>query len=58
MDVVLLDTKMVSLFLTGDKRAQRYASRLWGRKLALSFISVAELLQWAAVRKWDQPSGD
>jgi tRNA(fMet)-specific endonuclease VapC len=55
MDVILLDTGVFSFLLKGDSRAQSYASRLWGRKLALSFITVAEVFQWAAVHKWDQP---
>lgn len=58
MDVILLDTNVFLLLLRGDARAQPYASRLWGRKLALSFMTVAELCQWAAMRHWDQPRLD
>jgi predicted nucleic acid-binding protein len=58
MDVILLDTNVIALLFKGDGRAQSCASRLWGRKLALSFITVAELFQWTAVRNWDQPKID
>ncbi len=52
MDVVLLDTNIVSFLLKEDSRAQSYASYLENRRLAISFMTVAELFQWAAIRKW------
>lgn len=52
MDAVLLDTSVVSLMLKGDSRAADYAPYLRNRRLAISFMTVAELYQWAAVRKW------
>jgi tRNA(fMet)-specific endonuclease VapC len=52
MKILLLDTDVVSFILKGDSRAMSYAPRLQGCKLSLSFMSVAELSQWAAVRKW------
>ena len=58
MDAILLDTNVFLFLLKGDARAQPYASRLWGRRLALSFMTVAELSQWAAMRHWDQPRID
>ena len=54
MDVILIDSSVIALLLKGDSRAQSCAPRLWGRKPALSFITVAELFQWAAARNWDQ----
>jgi predicted nucleic acid-binding protein len=54
MDVVLLDTNVVSFLLKGDTRAELYASHLQDRRLALSFMTVAELYQWAIVRNWSQ----
>jgi predicted nucleic acid-binding protein len=52
MDVLLLDTNVVSFVLKGDSRAAAYARHLHGRRLAISFMTVAELFQWAAMRKW------
>jgi tRNA(fMet)-specific endonuclease VapC len=52
MDVVLLDTNIVSFLLKGDSRAGAYAPHLQGRILAISFMTVAELFQWAAVHNW------
>ncbi len=52
MSTVLLDTDVVSFLLKGDSRANAYAPLMQGNRLALSFMTVAELFQWAAVRKW------
>ena len=54
MNILLLDTDVVSFFLKSDSRANRYASIVQGNRLALSFMTVAELFQWAAVRNWGQ----
>ncbi len=51
-DVVLLDTDVVSFLFKGDSRSKEYAPFLKNRKLALSFMTVAELFQWAEIRKW------
>lgn len=52
MDAVLLDTNIVSFLLKGDSRARSYAPCLQDRMLAISFMTVAELFQWAAIRNW------
>jgi predicted nucleic acid-binding protein len=52
MDVILLDTNIVSFLLKGDSRVEHYARHLQGHRLALSFMTVAELFQWAFVRGW------
>jgi tRNA(fMet)-specific endonuclease VapC len=52
MTTLIVDTDVVSFLLKGDTRAQLYHSHLQGRTLALSFITVAELYQWAYVRNW------
>lgn len=52
MATVLLDTDLVSYMLKGDSRAATYAPLIQGKLVALSFMTVAELFQWAAVRKW------
>ncbi|MDR3569867.1 MAG: hypothetical protein P4L43_17730 [Syntrophobacteraceae bacterium] len=52
MRIVLLDTNVISFILKGDSRMDLYAPHLRGCKPALSFMTVAELFQWAEVRKW------
>jgi tRNA(fMet)-specific endonuclease VapC len=52
MSVVLLDTNIVSFLLKGDSRARSYAPHLQGRILAISFMTVAELFQWASIHNW------
>jgi predicted nucleic acid-binding protein len=53
--MLLLDTNVVSYLLKGDTRAADYARLLVGNRLAISFMTVAELFEWAAVRRWRQP---
>lgn len=52
MDIILLDTNIVSFIFKGDSRIIPYEPFLKGKKIAISFMTVAELFQWAAVRKW------
>ena len=52
MSVILLDTNVVSFLFKGDSRANLYTVHLQGQQLAVSFMTVAELYQWAAVRQW------
>lgn len=52
MLTILLDTDVVSFLLKGDSRAAAYMPMIQGNRLALSFMTVAELFQWAAIRKW------
>jgi tRNA(fMet)-specific endonuclease VapC len=54
MEVVLLDTNIVSFVLKGDSRCTLYTSYLEGRRLAISFMTVAELYQWTFVRNWSE----
>ncbi|NKQ34663.1 MAG: type II toxin-antitoxin system VapC family toxin [Chloroflexi bacterium] len=54
MSVVLLDTNIVSFLLKGDSRAQSYAAYLQHKEPALSFMTVAELYQWAFIRNWGE----
>jgi len=50
----IVDTDVVSFLLKGDTRAQLYRPHLQGKTLALSFMTVAELYQWAYVRNWGE----
>lgn len=52
MSTVLLDTNIISFLFKGDTRVVAYAPLLQGNRLAISFMTVAELFEWAAVRKW------
>jgi tRNA(fMet)-specific endonuclease VapC len=52
LNTVLLDTNVVSFLFKGDTRAAAYAPLLQGNRLAISFMTVAELFEWAAVRNW------
>lgn len=51
---VVVDTDVVSFLLKGDTRAELYRSHLQGKALALSFMTVAELYQWAYSRNWGE----
>lgn len=55
MTTVLLDTNIVSYLFKRDTRTALYAPHLLDRELAVSLMTVAELLQWAAVRNWGKP---
>jgi predicted nucleic acid-binding protein len=55
MSTVLLDTNIVSFVFRRDTRAAAYAPLLQGNRLAISFMTAAELFQWANARKWGQP---
>ncbi len=52
MGTVLLDTNIISFIFKNDSRAALYEPFLKGNKLAISFMTVAELHQWSAMRKW------
>ena len=44
----------MSYLFKGDTRAVAYAPLLNGNRLAISFMTVAELFEWAAIRNWGQ----
>ena len=51
---VVVDTDVVSFLFKGDTRAQAYREHLQGKTLAISFMTLAELYQWAYVRAWGE----
>ena len=55
---VVVDTDVVSFVLKKDTRARLFHQHLVGRTLILSFMTVAELRQWALRRRWGQASRD
>lgn len=52
MSLVLLDTDVASFILKGSSYADPYLLLISGQELALSFMTVAELFQWAILRQW------
>jgi predicted nucleic acid-binding protein len=54
MGVVLLDTNVVSFLLKGDNRADLYRPHIRQQNVVISFMTVAELFQWAFVRNWGE----
>lgn len=53
-EVVVVDTDVVSFLFKSDTRAEAYRQHLRGKTLALSFMTVAELYQWAYIRDWGE----
>ena len=43
---------MFSYYVKGDTRASQYDKHTKGKKLALSFVTVGELLAWAKHKGW------
>ena len=54
MRFILLDTNVVSYLFKGDTRASQYAPLIQGYRLAISFVTVAELFEWAITRNWGE----
>jgi tRNA(fMet)-specific endonuclease VapC len=52
MGFVLIDTDIASFILKGSSYTDSYLPLLSGQELALSFMTVAELFQWAILRRW------
>jgi tRNA(fMet)-specific endonuclease VapC len=49
---IVVDTNILSYELKRDTRAVLYASHLQNKTLAISFVTLAELLLWANRRNW------
>ena len=52
MSLLLIDTNIASFIFKGSDYADPYIPLLNGHELALSFMTVAELFQWAILRQW------
>jgi tRNA(fMet)-specific endonuclease VapC len=52
MSILLIDTDIASFIFKGSDYAEPYRPLLAGNELALSFMTVAELYQWAILRQW------
>lgn len=55
MDTVLLDTDAASFLFKGHPTAEKLRPHVEGKRVALSFMSVAELYRWSLERGWGQP---
>ena len=54
MKPIVLDTDVVSFLFKADSRAQIYLPHLDNRKWFISFMTEAELEQWALLANWSQ----
>jgi tRNA(fMet)-specific endonuclease VapC len=54
MKPILLDTDVVSFLFKADSRAQPYLSHLDNRQWFISFMTEAELEQWALLANWSE----
>jgi tRNA(fMet)-specific endonuclease VapC len=52
MSLLLIDTDIASFIFKGSSYAYPYQPLLNEQELALSFMTVAELFQWAILRRW------
>lgn len=52
MNVVVVDTDVVSYQFKGDTRSARYTPLLAGSLAAISFMTLAELRQWTILHNW------
>jgi predicted nucleic acid-binding protein len=52
MSLILIDTDIASFIFKGSSYADPYEPLLVGHELALSFMTIAELFQWAELRQW------
>jgi predicted nucleic acid-binding protein len=52
MTPVVLDTDVVSFLFKSDSRASNYIPHLHGHQWLISFMTEAELEQWALLSNW------
>lgn len=53
MNVVIVDTDVVSYQFKGDTRSALYTPHLAGSLAAISFMTLAELRQWTIFHDWE-----
>lgn len=54
MPPVVVDTNVLSYEVKRDTRAQLYAQHLEGKRLTISFVTLAELSAWAELYGWGE----
>ena len=58
MNSVVVDTDVFSFLFKGDTRGESFAADIEGKRMCLSFMTVAELLRWSIARKWGEARRD
>jgi tRNA(fMet)-specific endonuclease VapC len=54
MSLLLIDTDIASFIFKGSDYANPYMPLLRDHELAISFMTIAELFQWAILRRWGE----
>jgi len=54
MNPIGLDTDVVSFLFKADSRAQQYLPKLENKQWLISFMTQAELEQWALLAHWSE----
>lgn len=52
MDLVVVDTDVLSFIFKHDSRGAAYTTHLAGKEIIISFMTLAELNQWAIRSNW------
>ena len=52
MDLVVVDTDVLSFIFKHDSRGAAYTAHLAGKEIIISFMTLAELNQWAIRSNW------
>jgi tRNA(fMet)-specific endonuclease VapC len=52
MDLVVVDTDVVSFLFKQDTRGISYEGHLAGKDMIISFMTLAKLWQWASQKNW------
>jgi tRNA(fMet)-specific endonuclease VapC len=52
MELVIVDTNVISFMIKADTRREKYRRHLDGRQVCISFMTVAELYRWTIERSW------
>ncbi len=52
ISAIVIDTDVISYIFKGDTRSASYYPHLSGKLALISFMTLAELRQWALLRNW------
>ena len=52
ISAIVVDTDVISYIFKGDTRSASYYPHLSGKLALISFMTLAELRQWALLRNW------
>jgi len=54
MDLVVVDTDVISFLFKQDTRGFSYATQLAGKDMIISFMALAEMNYWAVRKQWGE----